>query len=98
MPAAESAANDFGEKPASVPRLPLRSATRKNIGSPSGTVIAMAWPTVPVKTPRRTLALLKAKVAAEQIASRAPSNAAFLVGFQPRGSGRRASARDSAKD
>jgi hypothetical protein len=35
--------------------------------------MAIACPTVPVRTPRRTLALLKANVAAEQIASKAPS-------------------------
>jgi hypothetical protein len=40
---------------------------------PIGTVIAIAWMTVPVSTPRRTLALLKANVAAEQTANNPPS-------------------------
>src|SRR5215470_8566129 len=49
------------------------SAARKNSGTPIGTVMAIACATVPVSTPRRTLALLKANVAAEQMARSPPS-------------------------
>src|SRR3954465_10413814 len=86
MPAAESAAHAFGEKAIRAVRLPVASAARKNSGRPSGTVMAIACPTVPVRTPRRTLALLKANVAAEQIASKAPNTPAIPF-VMPRESG-----------
>jgi hypothetical protein len=60
-----------------MPRWPVTNAARKNSGTPIGTVIAIAWVTVPVSTPRRTLALLNANVAAEQTANRPPSTTAI---------------------
>ena len=47
---------------------------------PIGTVIAIAWITVPVTTPRRAAALLNANVAADRTASRAPSMLVFGPG------------------
>jgi hypothetical protein len=73
MPAADSAASAVGEKPATAARLPVVSAATKNSGTPIGTVIAMPCVIEPVSTARRTLALLNAKQAAEQTASRLPS-------------------------
>src|SRR5215831_15296027 len=40
---------------------------------PTGTVIDIAWITVPVTTPRRAAALLNANVAADRMARKAPS-------------------------
>src|SRR5438445_5790137 len=77
MPAADNAAIACAEKLVTVARWPVTSAARKNSGTPIGTVIAMACPTVPVSTPRRTQALLKANVAAEQTARRLPSTCAM---------------------
>src|SRR5262249_56649887 len=82
MPAPASAASPRGEKPSTAPSWPVMSAARKNNGTPRGTVIAMARKTDPVSTPRRTLALLKANVAAEQLAKRPPSTqppASFFI-------------------
>ncbi len=45
----------------------------KNSGTPIGTVMAMACATEPVSTPRRRLALLKAKVAADKSARKPAS-------------------------
>ena len=55
------------------PSPPPTSANRKNIGTPIGTPIASAWPTEPVRTPRRVIALFKPKEAAERAARTAPS-------------------------
>src|SRR4051812_3629061 len=52
----------------------------KNTGSPSGTVMTMACQTEPVSTPRRRLALLKAKVAADKSARKPASTDQSLVG------------------
>ena len=79
MPAAASAANAVGEKPSTAARLPVISAAKKNSGTPSGTVIAMPCEIEPVSTARRTLALLNAKLAAEQSARKPPSIYAFPV-------------------
>ena len=54
------------ENPATVASEPVKTTTRNEIGSPIGTVIAIACSTVPLRTPRRMLALLKAKVAADK--------------------------------
>src|SRR5688572_20675800 len=54
----------------------------KNSGTPIGTVIAMACATEPVSTPRRRLALLKAKVAADKSARKpASTELAFHLAF-----------------
>ena len=52
---------------------PLTSAATKNSGTPMGTLIESACNTEPVSTPRRALALLKAKMAAEKTAKKTPS-------------------------
>src|SRR5262245_18077037 len=48
----------------------------KNEGTPSGTVIAMAWAMLPLSTPRRMLALFSAKVTAARSAKKPPSTSA----------------------
>ena len=53
--------------------MPVASAARRKIGTPIGTVIAIACETEPVSTPRRALALLKANVAADSAARNTPS-------------------------
>src|SRR5689334_4272640 len=73
MPASASATYPWVENASTSPSRPVRSAARKNSGTPIGTVIAIACATDPVSTPRRTLALLKANVAAEQMARSPPS-------------------------
>src|SRR5688572_24906879 len=78
MPAADSAATDVGEKPATAPRFPVTSAATKNSGTPIGTVIAMPCTIEPLRTARRTLALLNAKQAAEQSARKPPSTFFYL--------------------
>src|ERR1051325_1054832 len=52
---------------------PVRSAAGVKQTRPIGTVIAIAWMTVPVTTPRRAAALLNAMVAADRIPRSAPS-------------------------
>src|SRR5262249_1265094 len=60
----------------------------KNSGTPIGTVIAIACNTDPLRTPRRTLALFSANVAADNSANRPPSIATLLVSISPIGHGR----------
>jgi hypothetical protein len=50
----------------------------KNIGTPIGTVMAIACATEPVSTPRRAAALLKANVAAARRPNNPPSTGAGL--------------------
>src|SRR3954447_22267251 len=64
---------DCNEKEVIEASVPLSSAAMKNTGSPSGTVMTMACQTEPVSTPRRRLALLKAKVAADKNARKPAS-------------------------
>src|SRR5262249_32134071 len=52
---------------------PVTNAVGMKQARPTGPVIDMAWTTVPVTTPRRAAALLNAKVAADKMASSAPS-------------------------
>src|SRR5690348_7620725 len=77
MPEADSAISPLVEKPATAASEPVASATRNEIGNPIGTVIAIACSTEPVSTPRRTLALFSAKVAADRIAIKPPSTRHF---------------------
>src|SRR5581483_1153420 len=72
-PDSDSAAKALVSKSSMVQNEPVRSASTSEIGTPIGTVIAIACSTEPVSTPRRRLALLKANVAAEQSAMRPPS-------------------------
>src|SRR5580704_3862011 len=79
-PESESATSARDENPATAASEPVATATRNEIGSPIGTVIAMACSTEPVSTPRRTLALLNANVAAERSAMNPPSTRTFSLG------------------
>ena len=73
IPAIESAITAAEENSATAPSVPTAAAAMKNNGTPIGTVIAIACNTDPVSTPRRTLALFKAKVAADRRARNPPS-------------------------
>ena len=66
------------ENSATAPSVPTAAAAMKNNGTPTGTVIAMPCNTDPVSTPRRTLALFKANVAADSRARNPPSTPATL--------------------
>jgi hypothetical protein len=73
MPAPHSASAPSSEKPNSMPSEPAKIVGMRNSGTPSGTVIAMAWVMLPVMTPRRALALLNANVTAARSAKNPPS-------------------------
>src|SRR4051794_10368685 len=74
MPAIDSQSIDMGVKRASTPTWPKSTRRMKNSGTPMGTVIAIAWLTVPFNTPRRVVALFRAKLVAASRDSNAPSN------------------------
>src|SRR5215211_5961897 len=92
MPAAESATIASGENSSTLPSEPAASVARKKIGTPMGTVIAMAWDSVPVSTPRRALVLFNANVTAASSAKKPPSTPAkppmSMPQVRQRGAGR----------
>src|SRR5690349_4159080 len=63
----------MAEKRHSAPTWPNTTIRMKHSSTPSGTVIAMACETVPVRTPLRVVALLRANVVADRRESKAPS-------------------------
>src|SRR4051812_39835623 len=75
---------EAGLKLPSIGKAPIGQATSRKIGTPIGTVIAMACDTEACSTPRRAVALLRAKVKAASSANRPPINCGQLLFSAPR--------------